>query len=131
MGTQVTDTSDRIRKAFALALNPSTPQAEQVAAWGAALRLCIAEGYKTFDDVIKALSPAPAQSEKGARFFGPVGNEPYGWDTVIPFGKHSGSTLGEIYGIDPAYIEWLHATNVRSRQLRRAIEGVHQWMEEQ
>lgn len=119
---------DKIRKAFKLALDPATPAAEQQAAWTGALRLCIAQGWTTFDQVLGAFG-SPVTPTKD--FFKQTGDEPYGWDQVMQFGKHSGLTLGEIARENPDYIEWLHGAELRSGQLRRAVNSVHEWLENQ
>ncbi|HPQ02475.1 MAG TPA: hypothetical protein PK183_04130 [Bacillota bacterium] len=40
-------------------------------------------------------------------------------DLVIRFGKYSGKTLGEIYGVDRGYVEWL-SQNARDEAIRDA-----------
>lgn len=130
----MSETLDKIRKAFKLALDPNTPQAEQLAAWTGALRLCIANGIKSFDDFARVFTNEAKLAGIGTEpsFFKqrPGDDVPYGWEFVIPFGKHQGETLGVIARTDPNYIEWLHGQELRSSHLRRAVGAVYQWLEE-
>jgi hypothetical protein len=120
---------ERIKKAFALAF--SARGDEQRAAWLGVMRLCLQQGWTSLDQMLGALGTPVAKPE---RFLGSKTsdwqNQPYGWDTVMPFGKHRGETLGVIARIDHKYIEWLHGEEVRSTQLRRAVASVHEWLEE-
>jgi uncharacterized protein (DUF3820 family) len=43
-------------------------------------------------------------------------------DTVMPFGKHSGKTLGDILAEDPGYLDWLRDAEIRSNRLRQAVD---------
>lgn len=79
---------DKIRKAFALALHPNTGSAEQKAAWIGALRLCVAHGFTTFDEIVEAATPEPEEEPDEA--------PPDGWYMEMPFGKHKGMSLGGI-----------------------------------
>lgn len=135
----MTEALNKIRKAFQLALDDGTPEQERAAAWSAALRLCLAQGWKTFDQVLGAFGQPVASEEPpwsgeehaSKTFYKQTGDEPYGWDQVMPFGKHSGLTLGQIAKEDPGYIEWLAGTQLRSTQLRRAVNSVYEWLESQ
>lgn len=93
------------------------------------MRLCLREGWTSLDQMLGALGMPVSKPDS---FFKPDKwtETPYGWDTVVPFGKHKGETLGVIARVDPQYIEWLHGEGVRSTQLRRAVESVYQWLEE-
>lgn len=122
----MTEALDKIRKAFALAMSPGS-EMEADAAWRAARRLCVAQGWKTLDDLICALG-MPVSQEKA--FYKNRDDHPYGWDTVVPFGKHKGDTLGVIARNDRPYIEWLNEQELRSPSLRRAVGSVADWLEE-
>lgn len=121
---------ERIRKAFSTAIYPDTPPIEASAAWSGFKRLAHAAGWKSLEDVISAFTPP----KDVATFLGKDQgwkDEPFGWNQVIPFGKHSGEELGEIAREDPDYIVWLHGQELRSPSLRRAVASVHEWLEEQ
>jgi hypothetical protein len=42
-------------------------------------------------------------------------------DEVMPFGQHTGLTLGEILQDDPRYLDWLRGLTIRSVNLRDAV----------
>lgn len=112
---------DKIRKAFALALHPNTGKDEQKAAWIGALRLCLAHGFRTFDDVVAAASPEAAGDQEET--------PPDGWYMAMPFGKHKGMTLGTIAMRYPDYLEWLVGQTFRSSRLNEAAKDVYYWKE--
>jgi hypothetical protein len=120
---------DTLKKAFALALAPATTPAEQQAAWLGALRICRGQGWKTLDEVLGAIG-LPVQPERS--FFASKKSDdvPYGWEFVMPFGKHQGDTLGVIARTDRNYIEWLHGQELRNGHLRKAVASVYEWCEE-
>lgn len=45
-------------------------------------------------------------------------------DVVMPFGKHSGKTLGDIVADDPSYLDWLRDADIRSNRLRQAVDAM-------
>jgi hypothetical protein len=121
----MTEALDKIRKAFALAFNARDE--EQRAAWLGVMRLCLQQGWKSLDEMLGALG-MPVSPEKS--FYKNTNDNPYGWDTVVPFGKHKGDTLGVIARNDRPYIEWLNEQELRSTSLRRAVGSVADWLEE-
>jgi hypothetical protein len=125
MGATVNEALDKIRKAFALAF--SARDDEQRAAWLGVMRLCLQQGWKSLDEMLGALG-MPVKSEKP--FFGPIPDHPYGWDLELKFGKHSGSTLGELALTEPAYLMWLNGQDLRNSHLRRSVASVCEWLED-
>jgi uncharacterized protein (DUF3820 family) len=45
-------------------------------------------------------------------------------DTIMPFGKHQGKTLGDILAEDPSYLDWLRDAEIRSERLRQAVDAM-------
>jgi len=45
-------------------------------------------------------------------------------DQRMPFGKHSGKTLGDILAADPSYLDWLRDAEIRSDRLREAVDAM-------
>lgn len=45
-------------------------------------------------------------------------------DTVMPFGKYEGRTLGDIAEHDPLYIDWLSGLNDLRQPLADAVQEV-------
>ncbi len=43
-------------------------------------------------------------------------------DVTMPFGKHSGKTLGDILAEDPSYLDWLRDADIRSAAVREAVD---------
>lgn len=125
----MSETVDKLKKAAALALAPATPPAEQQAAWMGALRICRAQGWTNLDQLLGALG-MPVKDDREGFFNKPVDDVPYGWEFVMPFGKHQGDTLGVIARTDRNYIEWLHGQELRSGHLRKAVASVYEWCEE-
>jgi hypothetical protein len=121
----MTEALEKIRKAFALAFGARGD--EQRAAWLGVMRLCLQQGWKSLDEMLGALG-MPVKRE--SYFNKPFENNPYGWDTPVPFGKHRGETLGVIARTDPQYIVWLHAQELNSIRLRSAVNSVHDWLED-
>lgn len=109
---------DKIRKAFALALHPGTGAAEQKAAWIGALRLCVAQGFKTLDEFLDGVVEPVEEEEEVA---------PDGWYYVMPFGKHKGQELGIIALHYPDYLDWLAGQKLSSKRLREAVAEVIYW----
>lgn len=127
MGKKLNACIEKLKKAAALALAPATPLAEQQAAWMGALRICRAQGWTTLDQLLGALG----MPVKADGFFNkPVDDVPYGWEFVMPFGKHQGDTLGVIARTDRPYIYWLNGQELRNGHLRKAVESVADWCEE-
>jgi uncharacterized protein (DUF3820 family) len=47
-------------------------------------------------------------------------------DEVMPFGKHKDKTLGQILQDDPAYLDWLNDTEIRSGRLKAAVRRMNE-----
>jgi hypothetical protein len=46
-------------------------------------------------------------------------------DQTVPFGKHYGKTLRDVLQDDPAYLDWLNGTEIRSPRLRDAVREMN------
>jgi uncharacterized protein (DUF3820 family) len=55
--------------------------------------------------------PAPMTPERARAF-------------ALPFGKYTGTTLGEMLAIDPAYLRWLAGRDNLKPGLRRALDQI-------
>ena len=102
-------------KLLARALDPGTPDAEAELSVKFALRQMRAAGV-TVDDLCGGPAEPPMMMM--------VVNEPDEFDVIMPFGKHKGKTLRDIYQRAPGYLEWILHNTTPAQGLRAAIEKV-------
>jgi hypothetical protein len=121
------DAIGTLQKVCKLALDPDTPTEESKAAWLVALKLIRARGWKSLE-AIAGFFGTPVRPDDF--FKQKVDDVPYGWEFEMPFGKHQGDTLGVIARTDRSYIEWLSGQELRNGHLRKAIDSVAAWCEE-
>ena len=124
---------ERLEKLLRLAVDPGAAEGERINACTMFVRQVRAVGL-TYADVIAALTPAVKPSRvvaaspasQSARASACSDGDGWGedwWNVTMPFGKHSGETVGDILDDDSGYITWLH-NNVEfsSDRLRDAVE---------
>jgi len=114
----------------------------------ASLGIGVESSYASYDEVMIAKSkearPSKEQTEEEIKY---VGNEitdqhstPQGWleendpvavqeektnwrDTICPFPKHKGKTLGQVESEDPNYLNWiLGLDDIKSDEIKNAVE---------
>ena len=114
----------------------------------ASLGIGVESSYASYDEVMIAKSkearPSKEQTEEEIKY---VGNDitdqhstPQGWleendpvavqeeksnwrDTICPFPKHKGKTLGQVESEDPNYLNWiLGLDDIKSDEIKNAVE---------
>lgn len=114
----------------------------------ASLGIGVESSYASYDEVMIAKSkearPSKEQTEEEIKY---VGNDitdqhstPQGWleendpvavqeeksnwrDTICPFPKHKGKTLGQVESEDPNYLNWiLGLEDIKSDEIKNAVE---------
>ena len=112
---------DRTLKLMRVALDPSAGDAESAAYWERA-RVELRRSGVRADDLHRPA--APAAVEVGPQIVVDSG-PPVEFDVVMPWGKHKGKTLGEIYQQDSRYLDWcMDNAAAMTGSLRRAVEVV-------
>lgn len=127
----VSERLDTIRKAFALAF--AARGEEQRAAWLGVMRLCLREGWTSLDQMLQAFNHRAYVADATGEFFKPKQewkDTPYGWDHVVPFGRHQGRSLGTVAKTDPAHIKQLMHMKLSNSYFKSSVISVYQWLQE-
>lgn len=104
---------EKVMKLFTLALDAGAPDGEAKAAAFAAISEMRRAGLKLKDLGIPQTKIREVEKQY----------EPWWAKVSIPFGKHKGSTLGEIAEDDPEYLIWLGANVTLRGNLQQAVEA--------
>jgi len=101
----------------------------------ASLGIGVESSYASYDEVMiakskEARSPKE-QTEEEIKYVGNEENDPVAvqeekinWrDTICPFPKHKGKTLGQVESEDPNYLNWiLGLEDIKSDEIKNAVE---------